>query len=209
MGRPPAAPPRPVERRGGARRLDDRQRHLPHAGPHRRLRARAGADVRHLGSGRPARALWRPHLRRVGGAVPPLGRRLRLHPRGLRAAAGVPIRVDRAAVDPRVGAGGHRHAVRGIPAALAGLRSQDRAQRHVRALRRGRGHHPHGDPQLRRRALELDRLEPHHRRQVRRAGAARIAGVRGRGGPSRVLRVGARLGPLGLRRLGRPLVRGW
>src|SRR3989442_10314273 len=42
-------------------------------------------------------------------------------------------------------------------AALAWLRSENPAQRHVCPLRRRGRDYPHGDAQLRRRALELDR----------------------------------------------------
>ena len=208
-----------MERGRGTGGLDDRQRHLPHAGAHRCIRAGPGSDVRRLGARRAPRVVRCAHLRRARGDVPALWGRLRLHPRRLRTAAGVSVRVDRALADPRVGARGDRHTVRGIPAPLTGIRSEDRAQCHVRPLRRGRGDRPHGIPQLRGRALELTRPQPHDGGEVRRAHAARAVGVCDRARrfrsfqpgswqrPTGVVWAGARLGPLGVRRLGRPLFR--
>ncbi len=221
LGRPAAARARPVERGGGARRLDHRRRHLPDSRDHRRPRPRAAADVRRVDPGRPVGAVRRAHVRRACGAVPPLGRRVRVHPGGLRPAARVSVRLDGAAPDPRLGPGRDRDPVRRVLAALARPGPEDRAQRHVRALRGGGRDRRDGDAELHRGALELAHPEPDDRDEVRRAGAARGTGVfRGAGGlrplhpgwrrahPGPV-RSRARVGALGVRRLGRLVLRRW
>src|SRR5260370_30733821 len=123
LGRPAAAPARLLECRGGARRLDDRRWHFPHARGDRATRPGAGPDAQRGGRGRSARAVRRAHLRGTRGAVPALGWGVRLRARGLRPAPRLPVRLGRAVADPRVGAGGDRDAVRGVLAALARARS--------------------------------------------------------------------------------------
>src|SRR2546426_6989991 len=49
--RSPPAPPRPLERRGGRDRLDDRQRHLPHPRHDRPARGRRATVPAELGAG--------------------------------------------------------------------------------------------------------------------------------------------------------------
>src|SRR5438552_5290556 len=51
LGRPPAAPTRSLERRGGRHRLDDRQRHLPHPRHDRPARGRRATVPAELGAG--------------------------------------------------------------------------------------------------------------------------------------------------------------
>src|SRR5207247_707770 len=177
LGRPAATPPRLLERGGRAGRVDHRRRDLPYAGGHRRTRAGAAADVRRVGAGRVARVVRRPHIRGARGAVSALGRRVRVHPRGIRPVAGVPLRVDRAGVDPGVRAGRDFHAVCRVPAALDRPGSGAPRECGIGALR-GRGRHRgHRGSELLRGALERVRLESHHRREVRRAAVARAAGV--------------------------------
>src|SRR6266699_752321 len=107
-----------------------------------------------------------------------------------------------------------------LPAALARPGPGAAGEREAGALRRRGGHHGHRGAELLRRPLERAGLEPHHRRQIRRVAAARAAGVsRGarrlepfhHGGGSahtRPVRPGVGLGAVGVRRLGRPFVRG-
>src|SRR6266581_2109752 len=182
LGRPVAAPPGSVERGRGARRLDNRRRHLPDAGDHRRAGAGAARDVRRLDAGRRARAVRGPHVCGAGRAVSPLRRRVRVPARGVRAAAGLPVRMGRAAPDPRLRARRHRDPVRGVLPALARARPDAPPVRRRRALGRRARDRADGDPQLRRRAVERAAPKPDDRGEVRGVGPARAARVRRGGG---------------------------
>ena len=137
---------------GARRRAGDRRRHLPDARHHhpddRLATGRAARLGRHGDDGDLRRAL----LRRAGGALPAGRRRLRLPARSLRAARGLPLRLEVPAGD---GPGNH-----GRP----GDRLRQLRRLHRPARQRGdarRGHRRH-------RRL---RCRAHRGRQARRASA--------------------------------------
>ena len=128
-----------LERGGGAGGIHHRQRHLPRSQHRRRPRGDAGRVLHDLDRGRAGGADGRAHHRRAGGHVPALRRHLRLSARGVRAAAGVPLRLDGAAGHPPQRAGRHRHDLRGVRGAAVRLRPG------VGAMG-GRGRHPAAGP---------------------------------------------------------------
>src|SRR2546430_15618853 len=69
LGRPPAAPTRSLERRGGRHRLDDRPRHLPPPPPDRPARGRRAPVPAGLGAGGGGGAVRRGPLCRARRGV--------------------------------------------------------------------------------------------------------------------------------------------
>ena len=178
--------------------------------------ARAGTGAARLGRGRAGRAVRRPHLCRAGGGDAAVGRRVRLHPRGLRPASGVSVRLVRAHRHPGVRARRHRYDLRRVPGLLHPSRSG------AGALGGRGGHLRHGRAQLRGREQRGGGDEPDDDRQVRRAGRPGAARVHGRQHRSLPLHAGlaGRSRPVAhrdradhdhvdVRRLGRPVVHGW
>ena len=82
-GMPAQAPARSLERRRRPDRLDDRVRHLPIARRHRRQAAGSAPAHGGLGRRRAVRAVRRAHPGRAVGRVSRDRRDVRLHPRGL------------------------------------------------------------------------------------------------------------------------------
>ncbi len=80
--------------------LVDRRRHLSHPREHREGGPERGLDPRPLGRGRTPRHRRRPRVRRDGRHDAEGRRHVRLFPRGLRGAAGLPLRVGRLLGDP-------------------------------------------------------------------------------------------------------------
>ncbi|CAA9360911.1 MAG: Uncharacterized amino acid permease, GabP family, partial [uncultured Gemmatimonadetes bacterium] len=205
-----------LERGRGAGGLHHRQRHLPRARPRGRAGGHAGRLFADLDRRRAGGADGRADHRRARGHVPPLGGRVRLPARGVRAPSRIPVRLDGAAGDPPLGAGRHRHDLRRVRRADVRLRARVGAVggggRHPAA---GAGQHPLGE-------VGIDRAEPEHGRQGDRHRGAGLRGVpagrRGRrraGQPQRPgahlvggLRPGAGVGDVGVRRLGGPHLHG-
>ncbi|CAA9296220.1 MAG: Uncharacterized amino acid permease, GabP family, partial [uncultured Gemmatimonadetes bacterium] len=169
---PAAAAARAVERGGGAGGLHHRQRDLSRAQHHRGPGRHGGGDGDAVDRGGDDRPLRRPDAGGARGALPALGRDLRVPARGVRPAPRLSLRVDGAAGDPPLRAGRHRHALRGVPAHLCA------AGRRPGARGRHGGHpHPrHGQHRLA--ALRGAGAERVHRRQGPDAGGARRDGVR-------------------------------
>src|SRR3989449_4679364 len=228
LGRAAAASPRSVERRRRRRRLDDRQRNLPHARGDRAARGRCAAVPPELGAGWCGDAVRGAHVCRARGAVPALGRHLRLHPRGVRAAPRLSLRVGGAVDHPPGRLRRDLDHVRGVhaagPRARSGRDGGDRggpgsARRTApgRALRPARCRR-----ELRRHPPRRDRTEREYgveSRGSRPAGRARLRTGRGTGARRRSDARAARAGglvalpardggdPVGVRRVGRSRVR--
>ena len=229
LGRPAAAPAGLVERGSGGRRVHDRQRHLPHPGLDRPARGRRAAVPAQLGAGRSGDAVRGAHLCRARGDVPALRGDLRLHPRGVRAPAGVPVRLGGIADHPPRRLRRDLDHLVGVHAAGARRRSggdgrdargpdgacRAGAGRGVRRRRRGgelRRHPPRGHSPEREHRLEGRR--PHRAGaaglRAERCAWARSPGDAGPAGAGGTVALPARDGgnPMGIRRLGRSGVRG-
>ena len=115
-----SAPPRPLQRRRGAHRLDDRLRNFPVARRHRRQAPRATAAALGVALRRHLRALRRAHAGRGGERVSADGWTLRVHPRGVGSPRGVSLRLVRAHPHSRRLARRHLDDLRRISLSRAG-----------------------------------------------------------------------------------------
>ncbi len=198
-------------------RLDNRLGNLSFACEHRGQAARSAATAGDLAHGRDIRALRRVDARRDRRRASAYRRSVRLHSRGVGKAPCLSFRLGRARAHPRRRARRDLHDLFRVLHSRSRLRSASGAVQHLRPLRRGRGDSPHGHVQLCRHQMGLAGSEHHHAGEDRRtcrdhcprdhdwtASDRRSLHARspGREFYLRALWTGARVSPLGLRRLG-------